>query len=183
MIVRALRFSPDVLILDEPTSSLGQAETEHLLSLVRRLAERGIGIIYISHYLEEVLRVADRITVLKDGQHVATLPAAGATAEGLVHLMVGRDASAFFVKESVPIGEVLMRVEDYSGPGRPGAGHRSRCAGARCWASEASWVPDGPSCSSSSSASGSRAAGPSTSTAAPHDRGAPARRSPPACRW
>ncbi|HZW02192.1 MAG TPA: sugar ABC transporter ATP-binding protein [Candidatus Deferrimicrobium sp.] len=119
MIVRALRFSPDVLILDEPTSSLGQAETEHLLSLVRRLAERGLGIIYISHYLEEVLRVADRITVLKDGRHVATLPAAGATAEGLVHLMVGRDASAFFVKEAVPIGDVLMRVEDYSGPGVP----------------------------------------------------------------
>jgi ribose transport system ATP-binding protein len=119
MIVRALRFAPDVLILDEPTSSLGQAETEHLLSLVRRLAQRGIGIIYISHYLEEVLRVADRITVLKDGQHVATLPAAQATADGLVHLMVGRDASAFFVKEAVPIGEVLMRVEDYSGPGVP----------------------------------------------------------------
>ncbi len=117
MIVRALRFSPDVLILDEPTSSLGQAETEHLLALVRRLAGRGLGIIYISHYLEEVLRVADRISVLKDGQHVATLPAAGATAEGLVHLMVGRDASAFFVKESVPIGDVLMRVEDYVGPG------------------------------------------------------------------
>ena len=119
MIVRALRFAPDVLILDEPTSSLGQAETEHLLSLVRRLAQRGIGIIYISHYLEEVLRVADRITVLKDGQHVATLPAAEATADGLVHLMVGRAASAFFVKEAVPIGEVLMRVEDYSGPGVP----------------------------------------------------------------
>ena len=73
MIVRALRFSPRVLVLDEPTSSLGQLETEHLLTLVRRLAGRGIGIIYISHYLEEVLQVADRITVLKDGQHVATL--------------------------------------------------------------------------------------------------------------
>ncbi len=119
MIVRALRSSPDVLILDEPTSSLGQAETEHLLALVRRLASRGIGIIYISHYLDEVLRIADRITVLKDGQHVATLPAAEASADGLVHLMVGRSASAFFVKEPVPIGEVLMRVEAYSGPGVP----------------------------------------------------------------
>jgi ribose transport system ATP-binding protein len=119
MIVRALRFAPDVLILDEPTSSLGQAETEHLLALVRRLAERGIGIIYISHYLEEVLRVADRITVLKDGRHVATLPVAGATADGLVRLMVGRSASAFFVKETVPIGEVVMSVEGYSGPGIP----------------------------------------------------------------
>jgi ribose transport system ATP-binding protein len=119
MIVRALRFQPDVLVLDEPTSSLGQAETEHLLALVRRLADRGIGIIYISHYLDEILRVADRITVLKDGRHVATLPAAEASAEALVHLMVGRSASAFFVKEPVPIGEVLLRVEEYSGPGVP----------------------------------------------------------------
>jgi ribose transport system ATP-binding protein len=120
MIVRALRFSPRVLVLDEPTSSLGQTETEHLLALVRRLAERGIGIIYISHYLDEVLRIADRITVLKDGRHVATLPAGGASADELVRLMVGRSASAFFVKESVPIGDVLMRVEGYSGPGIPG---------------------------------------------------------------
>jgi ribose transport system ATP-binding protein len=119
MIVRALRFSPAVLILDEPTSSLGLAETEHLLALVRRLAGRGIAVIYISHYLDEVLRIADRITVLKDGQHVATLPAAEATTEGLVHLMVGRSASAFFVKEAVPIGDVIMRVEGYSGPGIP----------------------------------------------------------------
>jgi ribose transport system ATP-binding protein len=119
MIVRALRLAPRVLILDEPTSSLGQAETEHLLALVRRLAERGIGIVYISHYLEEVLRIGDRITVLKDGRHVATLPAGGVTADELVHLMVGRSASAFFVKETVPIGEVVMRVEGYSGPGIP----------------------------------------------------------------
>jgi ribose transport system ATP-binding protein len=117
MIVRALRFSPRVLVLDEPTSSLGQTETEHLLTLVRRLAERGIGIVYISHYLEEVLRIADRITVLKDGHHVATLAAAGATAEQLVRLMVGRSASAFFVKEPVAIGGVVMRVEGYAGPG------------------------------------------------------------------
>jgi ribose transport system ATP-binding protein len=117
MIVRALRFAPEVLVLDEPTSSLGQAETDHLLSLVRRLASRGIGIVYISHYLDEVLRIADRITVLKDGRHVATLPSAGQTAEALVHLMVGRSASAFFVKEPVAIGDVLMRVEGYSGPG------------------------------------------------------------------
>ena len=119
MIVRALRVSPDVLILDEPTSSLGQAETEHLLTLVRRLAGRGIAIIYISHYLDEVLRVADRITVLKDGRHVATLPVGEASTEGLVHLMVGRSASAFFAKEQVPIGEVIMRVEGYTGPGIP----------------------------------------------------------------
>ena len=117
MIVRALRFAPAVLVLDEPTSSLGQTETEHLLGLVRRLAERGLGIVYISHYLEEVLRVGDRITVLKDGRHVETRPTVDSTADDLVRLMVGRDASAFFVKEDVEIGDVAMRAEGFTGPG------------------------------------------------------------------
>jgi len=119
MIVRALRVKPRVLVLDEPTSSLGQTETEHLLALVRRLAEGGLGIVYISHYLEEVLQVGDRVTTLKDGRWVATQPTEGNTADDLVRLMVGRDASAFFVKEEVDIGEVVMRVQDYSGPGIP----------------------------------------------------------------
>ncbi len=117
MIVRALRFEPRVLVLDEPTSSLGKAETEHLMKLVRRLTDKGIGIIYISHYLEEVLLVGDRVTVLKDGQHVATQPAAGSTPDDLVRLMVGRDASAFFVKETVDIGDVVLRADGYLGPG------------------------------------------------------------------
>ena len=117
MIVRALRFGPALLVLDEPTSSLGQTETAHLLGLVRRLAETGLGIIYISHYLEEVLRVGDRITVLKDGRHVTTLPAAGATSDDLVRLMVGREASAFFVKQAVEIGDVVLRAEGFTGPG------------------------------------------------------------------
>jgi ribose transport system ATP-binding protein len=119
MIVRALRTEPRVLVLDEPTSSLGQAETEHLLGLVRHLAERGLGIIYISHYLEEVLQVGDRVTTLKDGRWVATQPAAGSTPDDLVQLMVGRDVSAFFVKETIEIGGVAMRAENYSGPGIP----------------------------------------------------------------
>ncbi len=117
MIVRALRFDPALLVLDEPTSSLGQSETAHLLGLVRRLAGTGLGIIYISHYLEEVLEVGDRITVLKDGRHVTTLAASGATPDGLVRLMVGRDASAFFVKQAVEIGDVVLRARDYTGRG------------------------------------------------------------------
>jgi ribose transport system ATP-binding protein len=117
MIVRALRFEPSALVLDEPTSSLGQSETTHLLGLVRRLAERGLGVIYISHYLEEVIQVGDRISVLKDGRHVATRPATDATADDLVRLMVGREATAFFVKEAVEIGDVVLRARDYTGPG------------------------------------------------------------------
>jgi ribose transport system ATP-binding protein len=119
MIVRALSFEPSVLVLDEPTASLGQNETEHLLSLVRRLAARGLGIVYISHYLEEVLDIGDRVTVLKDGRWIATEPVAEATPDDLVRLMVGREASAFFAKEAVEIGDVRLRVEGLSGPGIP----------------------------------------------------------------
>ncbi len=117
MIVRAMSFEPSVLVLDEPTASLGQSETEHLLALVRRLAARGLGIVYISHYLEEVIEIGDRVTVLKDGRWVATQAVSDATPDGLVRLMVGRDASAFFVKESVEIGDVRLRAEGLSGPG------------------------------------------------------------------
>ena len=117
MIVRALSFRPSVLVLDEPTASLGQSETEHLLGLVRRLAAKGLGIAYISHYLEEVLEIGDRVTVLKDGRWVGTQPVAEATPDGLVSLMVGRDATAFFVKESVEIGDVRLSAHDLSGPG------------------------------------------------------------------
>jgi ribose transport system ATP-binding protein len=119
MIVRALSFEPAALVLDEPTASLGQSETEHLLALVRRLASRGLGIIYISHYLEEVLRIGDRVTVLKDGGWVATQAVAESTPDGLVRLMVGRDASAFFTKETVEIGDVRLSAEGLSGHGIP----------------------------------------------------------------
>jgi len=119
MIVRALSFEPSALVLDEPTASLGQSETEHLLAVVRRLASRGLGIIYISHYIEEVLEIGDRVTVLKDGRWVATQAVAESTPDGLVRLMVGRDASAFFVKETVEIGDVRLRAEGLSGPGVP----------------------------------------------------------------
>ena len=119
MIVRALSFEPSVLVLDEPTASLGQSETEQLLALTRRLAARGLGIVYISHYLEEVLEIGDRVTVLKDGRWVATEPVAESSADGLVRLMVGRDASAFFVKETVEIGDVRLQADGLSGPGIP----------------------------------------------------------------
>lgn len=116
-IVRALHSDPRVLVLDEPTTSLGRNEVRHLLDLLRRLAQRGIAIVYISHYLDEVLAVADRVTVLKDGRLVTTRESTALSATELAALMVGRDASAFFVKEEVPLGEELLRVTDLVGPG------------------------------------------------------------------
>jgi ribose transport system ATP-binding protein len=116
-IVRALRAEPRVLVMDEPTTSLGHAEVEHLLGVVRRLADRGMGIIYISHYLGEVLALTDRVTVLKDGRTVAVRPVAGLTAPELASLMVGRTAAAFFQREPVPMGDVVLRADGLVGPG------------------------------------------------------------------
>ncbi|GBD19410.1 Ribose import ATP-binding protein RbsA [bacterium HR27] len=95
-IARALSQDVRVLILDEPTSSLSLQETERLFAILRGLRAQGVAIIYISHRLEEVFALADRVTVLRDGQVVGTLPIAEATRDGLIRMMVGRDLSAYY---------------------------------------------------------------------------------------
>ena len=93
-IVRAVRHNAQIFIFDEPTASLTPEETQHLFHLLNTLKERGCGIIFISHALEEALNIADRITVLRDGKHVATAPAKEATRDALVRMMVGREETA-----------------------------------------------------------------------------------------
>ena len=93
-IVRAVRHNAKVFIFDEPTASLTPEETQHLFHLLNTLKERGAGIIFISHALEEALEIADRITVLRDGKLVATSPAQGMTRDALVRMMIGRDVTA-----------------------------------------------------------------------------------------
>lgn len=88
-IAKAVSFRPKVLILDEPTSALPQAEVDHLLRLVRRLAENGVAVIYVSHRLQEIPRVADSLTVLRDGKLVDTISIEEATPERIAHMMVG----------------------------------------------------------------------------------------------
>ncbi len=93
-IVRAVRHNAKVFIFDEPTASLTPEETQHLFHLLNTLKERGAGIIFISHALEEALDIADRITVLRDGKLVATMPAKDVTRDALVRMMVGREETA-----------------------------------------------------------------------------------------
>jgi ribose transport system ATP-binding protein len=109
-IVKALHIRARVLIMDEPTSSLGVDETRALMQLIRDLAGQGIGIIYISHFLEEIFRIADRITVLKDGQVVETKAAGKTTLAAITRSMIGRDPSLFFERERAEIGEVILEV-------------------------------------------------------------------------
>ncbi|MGH2616050.1 MAG: sugar ABC transporter ATP-binding protein [Thermomicrobiales bacterium] len=119
-IARALARNVRVLILDEPTSSLTERETEKLFEIVALLRSRGVGIIYISHRLGEVFRIAQRVTVLRDGKLVGTLPIEEASEEMLVRMMVGRDLSRLFTQAAPPDAPVRLAV---SGLARRGVLH------------------------------------------------------------
>lgn len=109
-IARALGRSAKVLILDEPTASLSQQDADRLLDLVEKLRADGVAILYITHRLEEVLRLADRFTVLRDGGYVGTYPRAEVDRSRLVQLMAGRDLKELFPKVPAELGEVLLET-------------------------------------------------------------------------
>ena len=109
-IARALGANARILILDEPTASLSEREVERLLQVVRDLRSQGVGLIYITHRLEELSQVADRVTVLRDGAAVATRPMAQVDRAELIRLMVGRELTAVFPKQTVPLGETVLEL-------------------------------------------------------------------------
>jgi ABC-type sugar transport system ATPase subunit len=112
-ILKALNVEPKVLILDEPTSMFNVEDAHKVLDLVRRISSRGIGIIYISHFLNEVVQVADRITVIRDGRVVHTYdnPNRDTSLDVITQDMVGRPVELFFEKEVAPIGDVVLDVQ------------------------------------------------------------------------
>ena len=110
-IARALSFEPKVLMLDEPTSSLEEHEAGRLFQLLRGLAARGIGIIYVTHKLKEVFRVADRVTVLRDGRVVGTRLVAQTSMDEIVRMMVGRELTQMYPDKGTRRGRELLRVE------------------------------------------------------------------------
>jgi ABC-type sugar transport system ATPase subunit len=113
-IAKALAKKAKILILDEPTASLGKNETENLLKLMRQIKAKGVGIIYISHHLEEVFEIGDKVTVLRDGQKVAHHDVKNVESnQVIINEMVGRDVSMFYKKQPHEIGEVVLEVRDY----------------------------------------------------------------------
>jgi ribose transport system ATP-binding protein len=120
-IAKALALDARVIIMDEPTSSLTAGESEHLFQIIGQLKAEGIGIINISHRMEEVLTLADRITVLRDGRYVGDLSRAEATHDKVVAMMVGRELSSHYFPEKTdrPPGEPLLVVENLLVPGTP----------------------------------------------------------------
>lgn len=111
-IARALAADAKILIMDEPTASLAENEVEHLLQVVRELRAHGVGVIYISHRLDELFQIADRVTVLRDGATVASRPMSEVDRGELIRLMVGREISSIFPKRQVPLGETLLELRN-----------------------------------------------------------------------
>jgi len=111
-ILRALSQDARILIMDEPTAALTEYDVTRLFDIVRKLKARGVAVIYISHRLDEIFAIADRVTVLRDGAHIATKRVADTTATELVQLMVGRKIESLFPKITVPIGEPVLEVKD-----------------------------------------------------------------------
>jgi len=116
-IARAFSIKARILIMDEPTSSLTLTEVADLFRLVRRLREDGTAIVFISHRLEELFEIADRVTVLRDGFYVDTRLLKDVTRDELIHLMVGRTITNLFPKQEVKAGEVALKVEHLSRQG------------------------------------------------------------------
>ncbi len=113
-IAKALSQDAHVLIMDEPTSSLARKDIKALFQIVDRLRQRGVAVIYISHRLEEVFELADRVTVLRDGKYIGTEVASEVTNQQLITMMVGRTLDTLFPKTEVRIGEPVMQVEGLS---------------------------------------------------------------------
>lgn len=110
-IARALSMNARLIIMDEPTSSLSARETGELLKTVLRLKERGVAVIFISHRMDEIYRICDTVTILRDGKYVSTLPLKETNIEEIIRLMVGRDLDEKFPKVKVQKGEEALRVE------------------------------------------------------------------------
>ena len=116
-VCRALASNARVVLMDEPTSSLQGADVERLFALVRRLTARGIAVVYISHFLEEVRRIADRYTVLRNGLGVDTGAIASVGNDSLIASMIGREPAGLFpVRPRKPEGEIVLRVRDLAAP-------------------------------------------------------------------
>jgi ribose transport system ATP-binding protein len=113
-IAKALAIDAKVVIMDEPTATLAESEIEALFDVIRDLTSHGIAILYISHRLDEIFRIADRVTVMRDGGVVDTLPVEELDEDKLVQLMVGREVGNLYPKPEAEIGEVLLRVSGIS---------------------------------------------------------------------
>ena len=114
-IAKAVSYHSKVIVFDEPTSSLTEEEVEHLFKIINMLRDRGVAIIYISHKMGEIKQISDEITVMRDGQHIATRPADELELKDVIKLMVGRELNNQFPPKTNKPGEVYLKVENLTG--------------------------------------------------------------------
>ena len=113
-IAKAVSCDAQVVVMDEPTAALTQRETERLFAIIGDLRKQRVSVIYISHRLDEIRRIADRVTVLRDGRHIITAQQKDLPSEQIIRHMVGRSVDEYYPKEELPKGDVLLEVEDLS---------------------------------------------------------------------
>ena len=113
-IAKAVSYDAKIIVLDEPTSSLNDREVEHLFRIIEKLKAKGCGIIYISHKMEEILRISDDITIMRDGKHIATEPASEMSMDKIIRLMVGRELTERFPPKTNKVGDIALEVKDLS---------------------------------------------------------------------
>ena len=111
-IAKAVSYESDVLIMDEPTSALTEREVAHLFEIIRVLREQGIGIVYITHKMNELFEIADEFSVFRDGKFIGTHASNDVTRDDIIRMMVGREITQMFPKEEVPIGDVVLSVKN-----------------------------------------------------------------------
>lgn len=111
-IAKAVSYRSDVLIMDEPTSALTEREVAHLFEIIRDLREQGIGIVYITHKMNELFEIADEFSVFRDGKFIGTHASSDVTRDDIIRMMVGREITQMFPKEEVPIGDVVLSVKN-----------------------------------------------------------------------
>lgn len=111
-IAKAISLNFKIIVMDEPTSAISEKEAEKLFTIIRRLRGEGKGIIYITHRMEEIFKIADRLTVMRDGQYIGTVKAAETSKDEIIRMMVGRDMSEQYPKDPTEKGEVALEVKN-----------------------------------------------------------------------
>lgn len=118
-IAKAFSYNAKIVIMDEPTSSLTEKEVNHLFTIIRKLKDRGCGIVYISHKMEEIFRLCDEITILRDGQWISTQPLEGLTMDNIIAAMVGRTLSQRFPEKRSTPGDIMLEVRNLTSLRQP----------------------------------------------------------------
>lgn len=111
-IAKAISLNSEIIIMDEPTSAISEKEAEKLFAIIRRLRSEGKGIIYITHRMEEIFKIADRLTVMRDGQYIGTVRASETSKDEIIRMMVGRDMSEQYPKDPTEKGDIALEVKD-----------------------------------------------------------------------